>query len=366
MAGLQAIPRCVEEITTDWLNTVLEPHLKGGRVRSSLSTAFSDPGQNAEVADVTLEYEGPNDLPTRMIAKLASRTPAIREVCRTHDMYGREVAFYNSFAGDGLPLARCFHAQHEPESQDMVLLLEHLSPSLTPSYGITVDQVRMAARRAAIFHAHWWNDPWLKDQAALVQLDDMGGWLTFLEASVAAFPIVRSLVGAECEASIHAITFWQANLDNVLAHLKTRPFALQHSDYYGKQIFFPHNGQGQFAIIDWQFPSVGPAAWDVARLMSMGLDTSIRRTIEMDLVTEYVDALSAEGVCGYDADQCRIDLALGVVYSQMLNFISMLTTGPSLADMECRKHGLDWKDVWLLRGNAMVEEFNSADVLRGL
>ncbi|MBB3775378.1 hypothetical protein FHS52_001347 [Erythromicrobium ramosum] len=40
----------------------------------------------------------------------------------------------------------------------------------------------------------------------------------------------------------------------------------------------------------------------------------------------------------------------------MINFIALAQTDATLVERECSEHGLDWKEVWLLRGEAMMQE----------
>ena len=362
------IPSCAADITTRWLNTVLKPHLHGARVLGSQATPFSDPGQTADVVEIALFYDRADcPLPERMIAKLAASDAETRELCRLFRHYERETAFYQEFKGDDLPIARCFHAELDMDSYDAVILLEHLAPSCSPSYSISLEQVRLAIREVAKLHARWWNDDFVKHQAALVQLDDMDHWKNGAQGAVAAIDEVRSLVGSQCDGSIATMQIFADRVNEIMAYIRTRPFTLMHCDYHAKQMFFPNvEGEGKFAVIDFQFSVAGPGAFDVVRLFNLGLSTEARRSSEDMIVAEYLAQLKASGVHGYTREDFMIDYKLGALITQLINFIAVNQTDQKLVADECAAHGLDWKEVWLLRGDKMIRELNVPDFLRAL
>ncbi|WP_343785446.1 hypothetical protein, partial [Erythrobacter ramosus] len=45
-----------------------------------------------------------------------------------------------------------------------------------------------------------------------------------------------------------------------------------------------------------------------------------------------------------------------ILFTQLINFIALAQTDATLVERECSEHGLDWKEVWLLRGEAMMQE----------
>lgn len=363
-----SFPTCAEDFTTRWLNDALSPHLDGCRLLGSLAKPFDEPGQTADVVEIWLDYDSSDcTLPDRMIAKLPSSDPATRDMCKIYGHFEKEVSFYQNFAGDDLPIARCFHAQFDPETHDAIILLEHLAPSYSPSYAISVEQVRTAFQQVARMHARWWNDDFLKQDPAIVQLDDIDRWRTAASGVVAAIDTVRSLVGSQCEASVEVVTLYEQRLEDLVQFWQTRPFTLAHSDFHGKQMFFPNDeGKGKFALIDFQYPLAGPGAYDVSRLLNLGLAADQRTASQTQLIDGYLEELAANGVENYGADDFLIDHKLGTMTTQIINFIAVNQTDPEFMAKECDEYGLDWKDVWLLRGEAMLRELEVADFLRAL
>lgn len=79
-----------------------------------------------------------------------------------------------------------------------------------------------------------------------------------------------------------------------------------------------------------------------------------------------VTALAANGVEDYGHDDFLIDHKLGTTFSQLISMIGIDQTDVELIASECAQFGLDWKDVWLLRAEAMLQELNVADFLRAI
>ena len=362
------IPRSAGEITTGWLNTVLAAHLREYRVLGSQAKPFSEPGQTADVVEITLIYDSAKcDLPTRMIAKLAASDPTTREMCRLFRHYENETGFYRTFDAGGLPIARCFHTGFDPESYDAVILLEHLAPSICPSYSITLDQVRLAITEVAKLHARWWNDHFVKRQPCLIQLDDRVHWSNVAQGAVAAIDRIEKLVGDNCSASVEVMRVYANRLENISSYMRQRPFTLMHSDFHPKQMFFPNGaGKGKFAVIDFQFSVAGPGAFDVSRLLNLGLDTNVRRSHERGILDGYCEELRRLGVKDYDHTELLIDLKFGAFFSQLINFIALDQTDHALIEQECAEHEVDWREVWLMRGEAMIRDLDVIRLLRSV
>lgn len=367
-AGKPIIPQGAADITTAWLNQVLGPHLQGHSVIGCQTRPHDVPGQTADIVELWLHYDRAQcPLPARMIAKLGATDQVTRDLARTFRLYERETAFYGSVCGDDLPIARCFHTDFDPVSYDAVLLLEHLAPSYCPSFGISPEQVHLAVGNAARLHARFWNDPFVLDHPALIQLSDAEHWPNVASATRAAIARVEALFGDHCSASVAMTEAYSANFDAIMKFMRTRPFTLQHADYHPKQLFFPDaEGKGKFAVIDFQFSVAGPGPMDVMRLLHMtpGVDSCI--AAQQDLFDHYLSTLAHNGVQGYSRDDLTIDTRLGIMMSQLTNFIALDQTDVSVLQRECDDFGLDWREVWLLRGERMVRELDLSGFLQAL
>ena len=367
-AGKPIIPQGAADITTAWLNQVLAPHLQGRSVIGCQTRPHDVPGQTADIVELWLHYDSAQCLlPARMIAKLGATDPTTRDLARTFRLYEREAAFYGSVGDDDLPIARCFHAAFEPKSYDTVLLLEHLAPSYCPSFAITPEQVQLAVGEAARLHARYWNDAFVLHHPGLIQLTDPEYWPDSARATFGAIPRVKELLGDDCQQSIAVAEAFSANYAAIMQFLRSRPFTLQHADYHPKQLFFPQaEGQGRFAVIDFQFSKAGSGAWDIARLLHMAPSMDARISSQTDLFAHYLAVLAQHGVQGYDQDDFAIDFKLGVMMTQMINFVAISQTDVAVLQRECDDFGFDWREVWLLRGERMVRELDVPSFLRSL
>jgi hypothetical protein len=361
------IPTDVQGYTTEWFNTVLAERRSGVQVTGSVVTEHGTPGQTAEVYSATLSYDRPDtDLPARMIIKAASRNPGALGYAENLDLYRREVAFYTECDGLGIPVPDCYYAAHEADPQRMVLLLEDLAPSESPSWAISPAQVRVAAGALPSLHARWWNDPELRDRDWLGQPDDADSTGAFYAVVLAAIPGFQEHLGDSCRESVRVVETLAGKVDRVLAYLATRDHTLVHGDYHGGQMFFPVASGGRFAVIDWQSPSRAQGAWDLARISSLGLATPERRKIGSELLAGYHDGLVSAGVRDYSREELLDDFRIGLAVSQMVMINAIANTPIEIVAMECEQLGLDWKELWAGRGEACLRDYRVLELARAL
>ena len=288
------------------------------------------------------------------------------ELVTQFDQYRREVAFYNDFPDVGIATPRCLLARHEPAGQKMVLLLEHLAPSVSHSWALSPQQVAEAADHLPAFHARWWQNEDVRKKDWLVQTTDMDFWTAGAYGANSAAPVVREHFGTTADTTIEVMAFFLENINKVMASIARRPITLVHGDYHGKQMFFPSSEGGGFAVIDWQFPFAAQGAWDLARIMALGLDSEVRRENQDQLASDYYSGLVRCGVLDYTPDDLDYDLAMGTIASQMIMAIAIVGTDPALIQAECEHLGVDWKEVFILRGDRMLQDVGALDFLKAI
>jgi hypothetical protein len=135
------IPETTSDFTVDWCNRVLEPHLAGVKITSAKAVPFPTPGQTADVASLDFEFDGPTEVPGRLIAKFTAALETTLELAEGLDLYRREVAFYETFGDQGLPVPMCYHAEFSTEGYRFVLLLEDLSAGESPSWAAQLHHI---------------------------------------------------------------------------------------------------------------------------------------------------------------------------------------------------------------------------------
>ncbi len=155
-------------------------------------------------------------------------------------------------------------------------------------------------------------------------------------------------------------------LDKVMAFIASRPFTFVHGDYHAKQMFFPTQAGGEFAVIDWQFPFVAPGPWDFARMICMCMATEDRRAREKSLQNQYLEGLANAGVTNYSRDEFEVDYRFGMIISQMIMTIASADTDPEILRLECEALGLDWREVLFDRTQLAFSEWQALDLLQQL
>jgi hypothetical protein len=176
----------------------------------------------------------------------------------------------------------------------MVLLLEDLGLLEAPDHleGLQLGRAGLVIDRLAEFHA-WGastNRPPLDPAVFPAVVDQVGqlgaviplGWEIYLANRRHDHPLaVDRLI-----ERLPDLTFG-------LAASLTGPACLAHGDLRVDNLFFDGN---DVAVVDFQFCTRASGIYDVAYLLSQGLDTTVRRGHDRDLVGRYVRALRAAGL----------------------------------------------------------------------
>ncbi len=361
------IPAYAEDFTLEWLNEALVSRLGERKVVGCDARDSDIPGQTAEIILLDLEYDGAgDDLPTRLVAKVTSRNALVLEqVIANYDQYRRETSFYSEFPDCGIAVPDCLYCAHDPDAQEMVILMGDLAPSLSPSWAASADQVVTALSHLPGLHGKWWNHGLLREKDWMVQFDNDAFFGAAFHAADAPRPVLQDFFEGP-ELTIEAMAFMKENIQDVLKFFASRPFTFVHGDYHAKQMFFPTSEGGRFAVIDWQFPFVAQGAWDFARMLSMCMATEDRLGQEEVLIANYLSDLQDNGVEGYTRDEFELDYSMGLLISQMIMSIASADTDPKLFEKECGDLGLDWRDVMFDRTQRAMQERDVMSFLKGI
>lgn len=98
--------------------------------------------------------------------------------------------------------------------------------------------------------------------------------------------------------------------DEVARIWRSLPQSLLHGDTHRGNLGFHDHG---VTLFDWQVTGQGPALKDLAYFAATSLDTDLRRSIERDLVREYVDTLDTDITEATTWDQYRLLVVTGYV-----------------------------------------------------
>ena len=362
-----SIPVTAEDVTPDWLNRALSDHLGHTRVVGCQARLSDTPGQTAEVVLIDVDCSEPNDLPSRLVAKITSfNQDVLDNVIAHYDQYYRETSFYREIPDVGISVPQCLYQDYNPDTQAFIILMQDLAPAESPSWAISTDEVIFALQALPAFHSRWWNNPDLRTKDWMVQFDNRAFFEAATSAATAARDTLTQHYGTEGELSIELMAATLEHFDAVLAFTSSRPYTFVHGDYHAKQMFFPTKSGGSFAVIDWQFPFVAQGAWDFARLEAMCLGTGVRRTHERSLLDDYLTGLKSGGVADYEMGDLEADYRMGLTISQMIMSIGHGDTDVRLLQEECSSLGVDWRDVMLLRTQRAIEDWDVIGFIKTL
>ncbi|MDQ1478232.1 MAG: hypothetical protein QOE62_3461 [Actinomycetota bacterium] len=306
------IPRTIDDVTPEWLSDAL------GRSVTSVKTEPIGVGVGlvGQLHRVRTEGDGG---PSTIIAKLAAATEEDRFVATVLNMYGREVGFYNELSARTTILhPECYLAEHDPVTQDCILLLEDVSlrgRAGDQIAGHSLSDARCAIRTLARLHACFWDDPTLTTSPFLLQLSDDPYPAAVAMAYEMAWPRVQELFGDMIDDRVRDFgDNYAARIPALFVQLCDGPLVLSHSDWRLDNLFFTDDGD--VIVIDWQLVdrSVGPRdlAYHVTQSINIDDAEGYRHAFEA-----YVSDLAGLGVAvdrEWAWEKYRFGTMLGFVY----------------------------------------------------
>jgi hypothetical protein len=307
-----SIPRTVVDLTPEWFGEAL------GRPIDTVDPTPLGVGVGLVGLLYRCELDGPDGKST-VVAKLAAPTDEGRFVATVLNMYGREVGFYSELsARTSIEHPTCFHAAHDAETQDTVLVLEDVSPRgrvLDQVAGSSVADARSAIRCLAKLHAGFWDDASLDDAPFLRRLcdDPYPGAVAF--AYETAWPRVQEFFPDLVTEKVK--TFgdeYAARIPALFEKLCEPPLVLAHGDWRLDNLFVTPDDD--VIAVDWQLidRSVGPR--DLAYFVTGSIDVDDPAEYQTAFAT-YLSDLAEHGVRPDEQwayEMYRYGTVLGYVY----------------------------------------------------
>lgn len=253
-----------------------------------------------------------------------------------------ELVFYRELAPTlpSPPMVQCL-ATAPLTSKEQWLILEDLRSSHTnPPWPQrpTDQEVYEAVAVLARLHAHWWESPALGSTVGTLHTE------TSLRTMVYGFrdhlPGFFNDLGEDLPLADRLLleNVFNSSLRPWLRLLEQRALTVIHGDAHTWNFLFPRTGQGMPYLIDWQVwhPDVGPK--DLAFMIGLHWDRSVREQLELPLLRFYHQELITAGISSYSFDDLMLDYRRCLVRNLTFPIIQWARGAPR----ESWRHRLDY------------------------
>ena len=296
-------PQSVEELSIEWLQQVLSPHLDGATITDfTLHVIGVGEGFMGQLARVELSYADASDkAPLSLIAKFAATRADTREMARDQNLYRREIGFYRDIGQSvGIRVPACYYSSFDETSQFFVMLLEDMAPGEASDQVVGTSKAtsREVIEQFAKLHATWWNSEKLDqyDWAKwIINEMSMDEGLARLRESIKE---VEQTGKFDPYPEMKRLMYLLPPLFR-MEPASPYPFSLTHGDLRSDNIIEPTEAGGEFCVLDWQLAGKGDPVNDIARWMAQSVSVEDRRETEQELLKLYHDKLIEHGVTGY-------------------------------------------------------------------
>lgn len=307
------IPATIDDVTTDWLNTVLAQSGDGTITDFSAEPLGVGVGLIGLLYKLNLTWDGTG--PDAVVLKLASQDEGSLMVAGVLNMYGREVNFYKHLAGDTkAKTTHVHHAHHDAENNRFALILDFASgTTVVQIAGATREQAEVAVDALADLHADHWMEDRIHSAEWLPRLNTPPIPQAIEMSYQAGWPAASELYDDLMDDRLREFCAnYDKHLPMMTDTLSADPVTLSHGDFRGDNMFFDGD---EVTLIDFQLVDRSRGGRDLAYFTTQTLDPELRAEIEMDLVRRYCDRLATDGVADYPFEQAWEDYRLGTAFA---------------------------------------------------
>lgn len=242
------------------------------------------------------------DVPASVVVKLASPDETSRATGISLRNYEREVKFYQELIATlDVRSPHCWFADWNPDSGDIAIVLEDMSPAEQGDQieGCDIGRAELAVDQLVKMQGPRWADDslyeidWLQRRDAS-DVDRLGGLFAML---------LPGFLGTYTDAILHEVgqvgvdfvSALSGKLNNYVAG-KDEPFTVTHGDYrLDNLLFATPQGGVDCCVVDWQTPGHGNGIADLAYFIGAGLLPNERREHEWALVDRYISGIESYG-----------------------------------------------------------------------
>jgi hypothetical protein len=316
-----------DDLTPEWFTEVFRASgdLPADGAVDGVELAPIGAGVIARSQRAVLTYSGSATGPASVVVKYSTDDAGSLGVAKAMRMYATEVAFYRDVAPvvGASCLPKAFLADHDPETDRFVLVMEDLTDSARPGDVLTMltpDEASAVLAELVRLQAPTWNNaqleqlPWLSDNSLTVGMFQQ-------------FPLGMPAFVKRFEHRLRPdqIELFEVILPNSADWARgwDRPTVVQHGDFRTDNVMFGKTeSDPAVRIIDFQTVRLGPPGVDVSYFLGAALSVEDRRASERDLIKEYHERLVAAGVEDFDFDACWQSYREGVLYGVSM-FVGM-------------------------------------------
>jgi hypothetical protein len=351
----RAVPQGIEDVTTNWLESVL-----GLGPIAGVQVEPFGAGNAATTVRVHVRWQEPSGQPGTFVAKLASTDAATRRMAERWRSYEVEASFYREIA-PSLParLPRCYWAGFDPATGACAILLEDVVDATTGDdlLGCGPADAALALAELAAVAGPRWADPTLTRLAWLDRYPP--GTADALPARLEVLlPAFQQRYSGRLSPEVERLLVrfvHRADRYDRKGHAGARTIC--HGDFRNDNLLFASD---QVCIIDWQGAYLGAGMLDVGYFLGIGVQTEVRRSYEADLVREYWQRLRGFGVA-FDWEACwreyRSHAYAGLSIALLASTITLTPRADQLLLTMAERAGwmaLDLESETVLRADTLI------------
>ena len=209
-----------------------------------------------------------------------------------------------------------------------------------------------AVKVLAQLHTRWWEAPALGSTVGTLHTDT--SLRTMVYGISAHLPGFFTALGDELPSSDRLVleTVFNSSLRPWLRLVERRALTVIHGDAHTWNFLFPRAGQGVPYLVDWQLWHLDVGPRDLAFMMGLYWDATVRQRLELPLLHLYHEELIGGGVSNYSFDDLLLDYRRCVVRN--LTFPIILWSGGRERE--------SWRDP-LDRALAAYRDLDGAELL---
>ena len=228
-----------------------------------------------------------------------------------------ELVFYRELAPQlpSPPMLRCLATAPHTSEQKWLIVEDLRSTHTNPPWPERPDDkaVYDAVAVLAQVHAHWWEASTLGSAVGTLPTE------TTLRTMVHGFrdnvPGLFDDLGEDLPLSDRQVmeTVFSSSLRPWLRLVDSRALTVIHGDAHTWNFLFPRSGQGTPYLVDWQVWHLDVGPRDLAFMIALHWNRSVRQQLELPLLHHYHEKLTEAGVSNYSFDELFLDYRRCVV-----------------------------------------------------